>query len=291
MQATFIGLTANVFLTGGKFAAGILGHSHALVADGVESLADIFSSIVVWRGLVMAAEPADEDHPYGHGKAEPLAGALVSVMLIAAAVWITVEAVRDSKPHGAPAPFTLAVLVAVVVIKEGLYRFVSRASVSTQSAAVRSDAWHHRSDALTSLAAAIGISVAIAGGKRYESADDVAACVAALIIAFNGWRTLKPAVSELMDRAPSRALREQITRIGAGVPGVERVEKCLVRKMGYEFFVDMHIEVDPQMTVLRAHEISHLVKDSVREKLSRVHDVLVHIEPAKRIGQKTEKND
>src|SRR5436190_23896005 len=231
LRATFLGLVANILLAATKLVAGVVGHSHALVADAVESLADIFSSVIVWRGLVVAAEPADEDHPYGHGKAEPIAAAVVSAMLLGAAVWITIHAFRQiGQPRSAPAPFTLLVLLVVIAMKEGLFRFVLRESGLVDSSAVRTDAWHHRSDAITSLAAAIGISVALIGGKGYESADDVAAIVAAAIIAWNGCRLLRPALNELMDRAPSREMVERIRRIAQTVPGVEAVEKCLVRK-------------------------------------------------------------
>src|SRR5215475_29202 len=232
LRVTLVGLVINAFLTCAKFTAGILGHSHALVADAVESLADIFSSIIVWRGVVVAAAPADEDHPYGHGKAEPLAAALVSTMLLVAAGWIAVQAFREiAQPHPAPAPFSLVVLLAVICIKEGLFRFVLREAISVESSAVQTDAWHHRSDAITSLAAGIGISVALLGGKGYESADNVAAIVAAGVIAWNGWRMLRPALNELMDRAPGREMIERIQQIAQGVEGVEAVEKCLVRKM------------------------------------------------------------
>jgi cation diffusion facilitator family transporter len=286
LRATFLGLTVNALLASAKLTAGVLGHSYALVADAVESLADIFSSIVVWRGLVVAAAPADEDHPYGHGKAEPIAAAIVATLLLLAAGGIALEAVREIiTPHHAPAPFTLVVLLAVVAVKEALFRFVLREGISVESSAVRTDAWHHRSDAITSLAAAVGISVALIGGKGYEPADDVAAIVAAGIIAWNGWRLLRPALDELMDTSPSLEVSDQIRTIAATVPGVEGIEKCVVRKMGYHYFVDMHMEVDPKMTVESAHEIAHRVKDHVRRELPAVFDVLVHIEPA---GQKTE---
>jgi len=281
LRATFTGLAVNTLLAGAKLAAGMAGHSHALVADAVESFADVFSSIVVWRGLVVAAEPPDEDHPYGHGKAEPVAGAVVSAMLLLAAGWIVIGAATEiSQPHPAPAPFTLAVLVAVVLIKESLFRFVHRESLALDSLAMRSDAWHHRSDALTSLAAAVGISVSLVGGKGYEVADDVAAIAAAGIVAWNGWRVLRPALNELMDRSPSREIVERIRRIAETVPGVARVEKCMARKMGFQYYVDMHVEVDPQMTVQRSHDIAHEVKDRVRNQIPSVKDVLVHIEPA-----------
>jgi cation diffusion facilitator family transporter len=288
LRATFTGLAMNAVLSGAKFAAGIAGHSHALVADAVESLADIVSSIIVWRGLVVAAAPADEKHPYGHGKAEPLAAAVVSTMLLLAAGWIVVGAVRSvMQPHPeAPAPFTLLVLGAVIVIKECLFRFVRREAASVQSTAVRTDAWHHRSDAITSLAAATGISVALIGGKGYEAADDVAAIVAAGVIAWNGRRLLRPALDELMDTAPDPEVVGEIRRVAEVVSGVVCVEKCLVRKVGYDYFVDMHVQVDPQMTVQHSHDIAHDVKDKIRGQIPAVRDVLVHIEPARTLKAK-----
>lgn len=280
LRTTFLGLATNAVFATVKMLAGIFGHSHALIADAVESMADVFSSLVVWRGVVVAEEPPDEDHPYGHGKAEPIAAAVVSTMLLIAAVWIVIGAFRAiAEPHEPPKPFTLAVLVAVILIKESLFRFALREAVSVDSSVVATDAWHHRSDAITSFAAAIGITIALAGGKGFESADDWAAIAAACVIAWNGWRLLRPALNELMDRSPNREVVDRIRAIAEAVSGVARVEKCLVRQMGYQYFVDMHVEVDAQMTVLRSHEIAHHVKDKVRENIPRVRDVLVHIEP------------
>ena len=282
MRATFTGLAVNSFLAVAKLVAGILGHSHALVADAVESFADVFSSVIVWRGLVIAEEPPDEDHPYGHGKAEPLAAAIVSVMLLGAAVWIVARSLGEiAQPHLVPAPFTLIVLLGVVIIKESLFRFVLHEGRVVDSSAVRSDAWHHRSDAITSVAAGIGISISLFAGKGYEAADDWAAIVAACVIALNGLRLLRPAFNELMDRSPNREVIERIRKVAGATPGVGAIEKTLVRKMGYQYFVDMHVEVDPQMTVQRSHEIAHEVKDKVRAEVPRVRDVLVHIEPRK----------
>lgn len=264
-----------------KFIAGVMGHSQALIADAVESLADVFSSLIVWRGLVVAAEPADADHPYGHGKAEPLAAAMVSMMLLLAAAWIAVQSVREILlPHASPKAYTLIVLVAVVLVKEGLFRFVLSESVSVASTAVQTDAWHHRSDAITSFAAGVGITVSLLGGPGYAAADDVAAIGAALVIAFNGWRLLRPALDELMDRAPSPELIQRLIRLGEESPGVERVEKCIARKMGYQYYVDMHVEVDPHMSVQQSHDIAHQVKSRICGMLPNVRDVLVHIEPA-----------
>lgn len=264
-----------------KFIAGVMGHSQALIADAVESLADVFSSLIVWRGLVVAAEPADADHPYGHGKAEPLAAAMVSMMLLLAAAWIAVQSVREILlPHASPKAYTLIVLVAVVLVKEGLFRFVLSESVSVSSTAVQTDAWHHRSDAITSFAAGVGITVSLLGGPGYAAADDVAAIGAALVIAFNGWRLLRPALDELMDRAPSPELIQRLIRLGEESPGVERVEKCIARKMGYQYYVDMHVEVNPHMSVQQSHDIAHQVKNRICRMLPTVRDVLVHIEPA-----------
>jgi cation diffusion facilitator family transporter len=281
LRVTLLGLVVNTTLACGKTIAGVAGHSHALIADGVESLADIFSSVVVWRGMVVAAAPPDDDHPYGHGKAEPLAAALVATLLLIAAGWIIVQAVHEMlRPHIGPAPFTLVVLAGVVIVKETLFRQVFKTGLALDSRAVQTDAWHHRSDAITSLCAGVGITVSLLGGPGYEAADDVAAIVAAGIIAWNGARLLRAATDELMDIAPDPKLASEITRTAQGVPGVARVEKCLVRKMGYQLFVDMHVEVAPALPVVEAHRIAHEVKDEVRRRVPAVSDVLVHVEPA-----------
>ena len=282
LRATITGFAVNVALTVAKFLAGIFGHSQALIADAVESLADIFSSIIVWRGLVVAETPPDDDHPYGHGKAEPLAAAIVSAMLLVAAGMIAYHSYRGIiEPRMAPSPWTLVVLIAVILVKETLFRFVLHESAHVESSAMETDAWHHRSDAITSAAAFIGISIALVGGKGYENADNWAAMAAACVIAFNGWRLLRPAFNELMDRAPDRELIEQIRTIARSIPGADDIDKCHVRKMGWQYFVDIHVEVDPQMTVEQSHRIAHEVKDKLREEMPNVLDVLVHIEPLK----------
>jgi len=280
LRATFIGLAVNIVLAATKLAAGIAGHSHALVADAVESFADVLSAIIVWRGLVIAHEPADEDHPYGHGKAEPIAAAFVSVMLLLAAAWIVYRALEEiAQPHSTPAPFTLFVLIIVVLIKESLFRYVLHEAQAVDSSAVRSDAWHHRSDAITSVAAGIGITIALVGGPGFESADDWAAIVAACVIGWNGLHLLRVALNELMDKSPGGELALKVRHVAEAIPGVEGVEKCFIRKMGYHYYVDMHVEVDPQMSVQQSHEIAHDVKDKVQAEFSSIRDVLVHIEP------------
>jgi cation diffusion facilitator family transporter len=273
-------MALNVLLAAVKLVAGVVGHSHALVADAVESFADVCSSLVVWRGLVVAAVPADENHPYGHGKAEAISAAIVAGMLMLAAGWIAIKAVHEViAPHAAPAPFTLLVLVGVILVKESLFRFALSEGQAVDSPAVRSDAWHHRSDAITSFAAGLGISVALIGGEDYAAADDVAALFASGIIFWNGWRLLRPALDELMDASTDPDLVSHITSTAEAVPGAGRVEKCFVRRMGAQFQVDMHLEVDPGMTVRTAHHVAHQVKDAVRDQHPRVQDVLVHVEP------------
>jgi cation diffusion facilitator family transporter len=288
LRATFLGIAVNVVLGAAKFAAGILGHSHALIADATESFADIFNSLVIWRGIVVAAAPPDKEHPYGHSKAEPLAAAFGAVMLFAAALWIAIKAAINIYEFFDPQTsfqreplrwFTLVVLMVVIAVKEGLFRFVIGEGEATDNSAVKTDAWHHRSDAITSAGAFIGISIALIGGEKFSWADDAAAIFCAMIIGFNGWLLLRAPLSELMDEAPDPKIVERIRQIAAGTSGVARVEKCFVRKAGHLFFVEMHVEVDPQMTVLRSHEIAHDVKDKIRETMPEVSDVLVHIEP------------
>lgn len=280
LKATFVGMGVNVALTASKFVAGFFGHSHALIADATESMADILSSVIVWRGLTVAAEPADPEHPYGHGKAEPLAAAFVAIMMLVAAFAIIAKAAPElTEFREKPRAFTLYVLIGVIVIKELLFRFVSREAGSVQSIAVRTDAWHHRADAITSFAAAIGITLALVGGPRFAFADDAAAIVAGGIVAWNGWQMLRPALNELMDASPGSALVAKIRASAAAVAGVNAVEKCIVRKMGFQYFVDMHIEVDPSITVQQGHQIAHNVKNKVRQTEPSVYDVLVHVEP------------
>jgi cation diffusion facilitator family transporter len=210
-----------VCLAAAKGLAGTLGHSYALIADAIESLSDVVSSFVVLIGLRVAMRPADENHPYGHGKAEPLAATIVSLALFGAAVTIAVESIHEIRtPHSTPAPFTLAVLAAVVLIKEVLFRYVVRVGETSQSTAVKTDAWHHRSDAITSALAFVGISIALLGGPGWESADDWAALLASGIIMLNAYLLLRPAVLELTDSIPGTGLGEDVRHVALSVPGV-----------------------------------------------------------------------
>jgi cation diffusion facilitator family transporter len=279
IRSAQFGLLVNAILAVIKILAGALGNSYALIADGVESTADVLASTIVWGSLRIAARDADTDFPFGYGKAETLAAATVSLMLLAAAIAIAIEAIREIvTPHHAPAPFTLVVLIVVVFVKEVLFRKVQAIGAEVGSEAVRADAWHHRSDAITSLAAFIGISVAIGGGSGWESADDWAALVAAVVIAWNGQRLLRPAIAGLMDRTEP-GIREQIRAIASAVADVRAVEKVIVRRAGTDYFADLHVHADPTMSLHDAHIVSGKVKRSIMTRMPNVRDVLVHMEP------------
>ncbi|MBP6444463.1 MAG: cation transporter [Gemmatimonadales bacterium] len=275
-----LGVLVNLMLAIFKGLAGILGNSYALIADAVESVADIAGGLVVWGGLSVAARDADHDHPYGHGKAEPLATAAVGLMLLGAALGIMLEAVREMLiPHRPPAPFTLAVLVGVVIVKETLFRRVLRAAAVDNSGTVHADAWHHRSDAITSGAAFVGISAALLGGKGWEWCDEAAAIVAAFVILANGVRIIRPAIHELMDGAPEEKFLAAVSQAAMETPGVRHIEKLRARRVGTQFDVDLHVQGDPALTLHEAHILSGIVKGRIRSSVPAVCHVLVHMEP------------
>ncbi len=280
LRLSRLALVINALLAGVKIAAGVLGNSYVLIADGIESTADIFSSVVVWSGLRVAVIPADENHPFGHGKAESVASVIVSMLLLGAALLIAVQSVREIlTPHQAPVWFTLPVLLVVIVIKETLFRLAFRTGRSLESTALKSDAWHHRSDALTSAAAFVGISIALIGGPGYESADDWAALLACGVIAWNGLRLLRAALDEVMDASVSPEVVAQVRRLAGDVKGVLAIEKCRIRKSGLHLALDIHVVVDGDLSVRRGHDIAHEVKDRLLQSQHRINDVTVHVEP------------
>jgi len=280
LKTTLIGIIASAVLAAIKIFTGIVGNSYALIADGIESLTDIFTSSIVLTGLYFASKPADEDHPYGHGKAEPFAGIAVSFGIFIAAMIIVVQSVYEIiTPHHAPAPFTLIVLIVIIITKETLFRFVIKVGTTVNSVAIKSDAWHHRSDAITSAAAFIGISIALIGGDGYESADDFAALFASVIIIINAYRIFKPALFELLDTAPPVQIVQKVRDVAVKVENVMGIDKCFVRKMGFDYFVDIHVLVDANLPVHKGHEIAHKVKDELMKEYANISDVLVHIEP------------
>ncbi|NUN09242.1 MAG: cation transporter [Ignavibacteriaceae bacterium] len=280
LKSTLFGIFVNAALALVKGVTGYLGNSYALIADAIESASDVFSSTIVWGGLKVASIPRDHNHPYGHGKAEPLAAIVVSIALFAAAFSIAIHSVVEIiTPHHSPAPYTLIVLGVVIVVKEILFRYIIKIGEEVHSTAVKTDAWHHRSDAITSAAAFIGISIALIGGEKYASADDYAALFASVIILYNAFKLFKPALDEIMDIAPSPEIEKSVRAIAGAVEGVIELDKCFVRKMGLEYYVDLHVVVNGDVSVREGHEIGHKVKDSICSSNSKIVDVLVHIEP------------
>jgi cation diffusion facilitator family transporter len=280
-----VGMGLNALLCAVKIGVGLFGHSYALIADGFESLLDILSSLLIWAGLKYAAKPPDASHPYGHGKAEPIAAILGSLIILGAGAGLAVESLRAiTAPRTAPAIYTLPVVVVVIIVKEIHSRRVKRMARETSSTAMEADAMHHRTDAITSAAALVGITIALVGGPPYHKADNWAALFACAIIAYNGALIFWPSLRDLMDTAPPISIEAQVRSASARVDGVAETEQCRVRKMGVEYYVDLHVRVDGSMTVTEGHGIAHRVKDAVRQAVPEVADVLVHIEPARGNG-------
>lgn len=280
LKTTLIGIFANFLLALTKGITGYIGHSQALIADAIESFSDVVSSTIIYSGLRIAKKPPDENHPYGHGKAEPLSAAVVSLALVGAAVSIVYQSIHEIiNPDKTPAAFTLFVLIGVIAVKETLFRTVFKVGSTIESTAVKTDAWHHRSDAITSLAALLGVSIALIGGKGYEIADDIAALIASVIILYNAYNLLKPSIRDLMDSSPSKKIEDDIRRTAYQVDGVVGLDKCKIRKMGFEFYVDLDIIVNKKITVEEGHEIAHNVKDTLLDTYPRIANALIHIEP------------
>lgn len=274
-------LCVNIVLMAVKISVGIIGNSYAMIADGIESAGDILSSIITWAGFQLSLRPADEDHPYGHGKIESLAGLFSGAALLIAAVVIGWHSVLEIlTPHHAPAWFTLPVLFGVVVAKWTLAKVIEKVNKQVDSRALEGDAWHHLSDAITSGAAAIGIAVALIGGPGWESADDYAALLACVIIVVNGLIISKNALHDVLDGNVSEDLINEMRAIAAQVEGVRKIEKCRIRKSGIGMFIELHVWIDGDLTVREGHHIGHLVKNRVQNEVQRVIDTVVHIEPA-----------
>jgi cation diffusion facilitator family transporter len=280
IRAAQAGLLVNAVLAIIKLVAGLVGNTYALVADAVESTADIFASLVVWGGLRVASRDPNDDYPFGYGKAESVAAVVVAMMLLAAAVGIGIEAVREIRtPHQTPAPWTLLVLVGVLIVKYGMFRRTKSIGAEAHSTAATTDAWHHASDAITSAAAFVGISIALWGGPGWEQADDWAALFAALVIFYNGILLIRPPLHDLMDRMPGIEIIEPVRLAASAVPSVLAVEKLSARKAGMSYYVDIHVQADAAMSLRDAHELSGAVKSAIRRRVPNVAGVLVHMEP------------
>lgn len=280
IKATYFSLIGNASLAVIKGLAGFFGNSYALIADAIESTTDIFSSFLVLFGIKYSSRPADENHPYGHGRAEPLITFIVVGFLITSATIIAYESILNiGTPHELPKSWTLIVLGLIIVWKEISFQLVMKKSIETNSSSLKADAWHHRSDAITSVAAFIGISIALFLGKGYESADDWAALFASGFILYNSYLIFRPALSEIMDEHLYDDLVEEIRTVSHKVKGVIDTEKCFIRKAGMKYHVDLHAIVDATISVKEGHDISHRLKDTLREEIPQLGHVLIHIEP------------
>lgn len=263
-----------------KWVAGVLGNSYALIADAIESTADVFSSTLVLVGLKASTKPPDENHPYGHGRIEALSTFSVVGFLLISATVIAYESIHNIRtPHEGPKAFTLYVLIGIIIFKELSFQYVKKKSIETNSPSLMADAWHHRSDAITSILAFIGISIALILGEGYENADDWAALIAAFIIAYNAYKIFRPVLGEITDEQLYDDLIDQIREIATKVPGVIATEKCHVRKMGMVYYVDLHMIVKSNISVMEGHKIGHDLKDEIQKQIPEVADVLVHTEP------------
>ncbi|REG94063.1 cation diffusion facilitator family transporter [Flavobacterium aquicola] len=280
VKATYFSIIGNTSLALIKGLAGVFGNSYALIADAIESTADIFASLLVLFGIKYSSRPADENHPYGHGRAEPLITFLVVGFLITSATIIGYESIMNIRtPHELPKPWTLFVLGAIIVWKEYSFQLVMKRSKETNSSSLKADAWHHRSDALTSIAAFVGISIALFLGKGYESADDWAALFASGFILYNSYLIFRPALGEIMDEHLYDDLVEEIRQVSHQVDGIIDTEKCFIRKAGMKYHVDLHARVSGTITVKEGHDLSHKLKDTLREEIPELGHVLIHIEP------------
>ena len=277
------GVALNAVLAAAKFAGGFFGNTYALIADGAESTLDIFSSALVWAGFHVASRPPDANHPYGHGKAEPLAALAVAVFIFAMATWVAVHAVHEIiTPHHAPKWWTLLLLAGVIAVKLWFSRRVRAAGLAADSTGLDVEAVHHWSDAVTSAAVFIGIAIALIGGEGWEAADDWAALFACVIIALNGASILKKSLGDVMDTAVPAHFENEVRAIALEVPGVEALDKVRMRKSGLSYLVDIQVRVDGDLTVRAGHHIAHAVKDALLASARhRISDVTVHVEPMK----------
>jgi cation diffusion facilitator family transporter len=280
VKATYFSIVGNVCMALIKGFAGFFGNSYALIADAIESTTDIFASFLVLFGIKYSNRPADENHPYGHGRAEPLITFLVVGFLITSATIIAYESFNNiATPHDLPKPWTLVVLGAIIIWKEYSFRLVMKRSVESNSSSLKADAWHHRSDAITSVAAFTGISIALVLGKGYESADDWAALFAAGFIFYNSYLIFRPALGEIMDEHLYDDLIATIRKVAHQVDGIVYTEKCFIRKAGMKYHVELHAIVNSEINVKEGHALAHILKDTLREEIQELGHVLIHIEP------------
>jgi len=280
-QAAVVGIVSNLVLSIGKIIAGVIGNSSALITDGIHSASDIVTSLAVFLGMKIAKRPPDKEHPYGHGKAENIAAKTVAIILILVSIQIVYTNIGGITTERYILPSSLAIWVAIasIIIKEGLFQYKISIGKRLNSSSLISDAWHHRSDAFSSFIVLIGIIGAKIGGTRWIFLDRLAAVIVGLIILGIGIKLFIKTASELMDKMPETKILKKINSIALSVEGVMDTETLKARKIGLDIFVDIHIEVNKNITIEKGHKIAHKVKGTLIEKMPVIKDVLVHIEP------------
>lgn len=280
-KTAWFSLIGNFLMAVVKALVGYFGNSYALIADAIESTGDVFASALVIVGFRYAKRPPDENHPYGHGKVEPLITFVVVGFLVASATLIIIESIYNIQtPHKAPKAYTLWFIGGIIIVKELFFRFVSKSGDETGSTSLKADAWHHRSDAITSAFAFVGIAIAVYMGDSWAQADDWAALVASLIILYNAYKIFRPALGEIMDEHVHDEFILVIREKSKEVAGIHDTEKCMVRKSGMRYWVDLHIHVEGKLSVHEGHTIAHNLKKHLMDEIPEIEDVLVHVEPA-----------
>jgi cation diffusion facilitator family transporter len=289
VSATWLGLAVNLLLGIAKLAGGHLGRSFALISDAVNSLGDVFTSVAVLLAFRIARKPADAEHPYGHTRAEAIAGSNVAVLVMVSALLVGWNAVRElpEHPHELPPAWTLLIAGANVAIKEALYQYKIRLGRRAGSRAIIANAWDHRADALSALAVLIGLAIIRLGGPSFLFVDQLAALLVVVVIVFSAAKLLWASAQELMDAQADPSLVDQVRATAAAVEGVRRIDKLWVRKSGMEYLVDIHIQVGADQTVDEGHRIGHVVKDELLARFANVRDVLVHLEPYPHVHERS----
>jgi cation diffusion facilitator family transporter len=280
-RVAIAGMVASGALAVIKILAGLLGHSTAVVADGFESAGDVIASGFVLLGLTLASKPADENHPYGHGRAETLTGLVIGLVLVAAGTLISYRALQGiDQIHPPPAAWVIWPLIVSAVVKGGLATLKFRYGKKLDSAALIADAWNDWTDIVSATTALLAVGLTLVDPQRFHAADHFGAFAVGLIVIFTGLRVSRDTAYQLMDTMPDESRINTIRSVAQSVPGVRGVEKCFARKTGLKYHVDLHLEVDPNITVRESHDIATQVRIHIKESLPWVADVLVHVEPA-----------
>lgn len=280
-RIALVSMSVGALLAAAKIWVGLKAGSTSVVSDGLEAVGDVLSSGIVYAGLWLASKPPDYEHPYGHGRYETLGGLAIGAMLLLAGAAIFWHSLTSLGERAQLAQYALYPLIAAVFLKTGLAGTKFRAGKRISSASLEADGWHDITDLLSTLVALIAVGLTLASPQRFGTADHIGGMIIGIIVFFLSVQVVRRTVGQLLDTSPEPRKLAQIRSAALSVPGALGIEKCLARRTGLKYHVDLHLEVDPGMTVRESHEIATQVKMQVREKLPWVADVLVHVEPSK----------